>query len=295
MTGRTTGEPSSQNRICLVTGASSGIGLETARGLAARGAAVGLVCRSPARGQAALRTLSEEFPAARLTLFQADLSSQTEIRRLAEDVREQLPGLNVLINNAGTIEKAHRTSPDGIELQFATNYLSLFLLTSLLAETLTANAPARVVNVASGIHGRARMDWDDLVSPRSYDAFQAYARSKFAVVAHSKSAARRLADSGVTVNSVEPGLTRTGLLDDANVGMFKVVRRFLRFAPTAAQSASHLVRLAVEPEFEGVSGLYFRKSNPAKPAKAIADPEVLQRLWAFSERLTTQPTPDREP
>ncbi|MFB4304018.1 SDR family NAD(P)-dependent oxidoreductase [Actinomadura sp. NTSP31] len=291
-------ELSLHGRTCVVTGASSGIGLETARALAARGAVVGMVCRSAPRGEAAMRSIRDGLPEARLRLFLADLSSQRDVRRVAAEVEARLPELDVLVNNAGLVSRDLRTGEDGVELQFATNYLAVYLLSTLLTGTLVRNAPARIVNVASGVHGRARMDWDDLAAPRSYNAFQAYARSKFAVIAHTAALGRRLAGTGVTVNAVEPGLTRTALLDDAGVGAFRLVRRFLRFAPTADEAARHCVRLACDPELASVTGAYFRRAKQATAAAPTRDPETQARLERLSAELTgsTRPsTRERNP
>jgi NAD(P)-dependent dehydrogenase (short-subunit alcohol dehydrogenase family) len=275
-----------RGQVAVVTGASSGIGLETARGLARLGAELALVCRSRPRGEAAVASIVAERPAAVPELFIADLASMRAVRELSERLHARYDAVHALVNNAGIVSKRYERSVDGVELQFATNYLATYQLTALLLDLLVAGVPARVVNVASGIHGRASFDTDDLASPAEYNPFKAYARSKLAVVAFTHDLAQRLVGSGVTVNCVEPGLTRTHLLDYADVGMFRLVRRLLLFAPTAEQSAVHCVRLAAAPELAGTTGTYFRKSKPGRPAPAAKDPRVLAALRALSERLT---------
>jgi NAD(P)-dependent dehydrogenase (short-subunit alcohol dehydrogenase family) len=275
-------------RVCVVTGASSGIGLETAAALAGLGATVCLVCRSAERGRAAQAEILRRFPDAELDLRLADLSDQTSIRALSDQLHVTYPAIHLLINNAGLVEKHKQSSVDGVELQFAVNHLAPFLLTTLVTDLLTAAAPARVVNLTSGVHGMAKLDPEDVADPRKYDAFKAYAASKLAVVSFTKELAERLRGKGVTVNSIEPGLTRTPLMDNARVGMFRVVGWFLRFAPTAAESAAHIVHLATDPEFADVTGAYYRKGKPAKPAAATEDPAARERLWVLSERLTTK-------
>jgi retinol dehydrogenase-12 len=276
----------SHGRVCVVTGASSGIGLETAAALAALGATVCLVCRSAERGKAAKAEILRRTPDARLDLRLADLADQDSVRALADQLRAAYPAIHLLVNNAGLVTKHHKSTVDGVELQFAVNHLAPFLLTTLVVDLLTAAAPARVVNLTSGVHSMAKLDVDDVADPRKYDAFKAYAASKQAVVSFTKELAERLRDKGVTVNSIEPGLTRTPLMDDARVGMFRVVGWFLRFAPSAAESAAHIVRLATDPAFADVTGAYFRKDKQAKPAAGTEDPAARARLWALSERLT---------
>jgi retinol dehydrogenase 12 len=275
-------------RVCVVTGASSGIGLQIAAGLAELGATVCLVCRSAERGRAAEAEILRRFPDARLDLRLAELSDQDSIRSLADQLHATYPAIHLLVNNAGLVTKHRQSSADGVELQFAVNHLAPFLLTTLVTDLLTAAAPSRVVNLTSGVHSMAKLDVDDVADPRKYDAFKAYAASKAAVVSFTKELAERLRDKGVTVNSIEPGLTRTALMDNARVGMFRVVGWFLRFAPSAAESAAHIVRLATDPGFADATGGYYRKDKQAKPAAITEDPAARARLWALSERLTAK-------
>jgi NAD(P)-dependent dehydrogenase (short-subunit alcohol dehydrogenase family) len=273
-------------RVCVVTGANSGIGLETAAGLARLGARVCLVCRSPERGAGAKAEILRRVPDAVLDLQPADLSTQDSVRALAVRLREAYPAIHVLVNNAGVILRDRQSTVDGVEVQFAVNYLAPFLLTTLLGDRVAAGAPARVINLTSGVHGMGKLNTEDLADPARYNAFRAYASSKLAVVAFTRELAEQWNARGVTVNCVEPGLTRTGLMDNARVGMFRMVGAFLRFAPTPDVSAAAIVTLASDPALADTSGRYYRKDKESKAAGVTADPAARRRLWELSERLT---------
>lgn len=275
-------------KTALITGASSGLGKAVALGLAAEGARVGLVARDRARGEVARAGIQAATGNADLHLFVADLADQTSIRALAESVLARFERLHLLVNNAGTAYPARRLSPDGIECALAVNHLAPFLLTRLLLDRLTSSAPARIVNVGTRID--AAMDFDDLNwERRPYRLMQGYAQSKLGNLHFTFELARRLQDSGVTVNAVFPGVFRSNLggTDGAQGPFWKLVAALGGWAiPSPAQAAQRVLYLANAPELEGVSGQYFGNRKPLQAPAQARDPEANRRLWQISERLT---------
>ena len=193
----------------LVTGGTGGIGLATATGLAGLGARVGIVGRSAARGAAAADAVRRKVPAAQVDVFEADLSSQAEVRRLASEARATYPRLDVLVNNVGGYWAHRHVTADGLEHTFALNHLAPFLLTHELLDLLVASAPARVVTVSSGAQSMGRIDLDDLQGERAYSGQRAYNQSKLANVLFTYELARRLEGTGVTATVLHPGVVRT--------------------------------------------------------------------------------------
>jgi len=198
-------------KVCLITGATSGIGKATAMGLASMGASVVMVGRDRGRGEAALAEIKTKSANASVDLMLADLSSQEEIRRLAHEFKDTYPRLDVLINNAGVIRSKRVTTADGIEMTFAVNHLAPFLLTDLLLDVLKASAPSRIVNVASGEQRNGTIDFDDLQGENGYKGAKAYGQSKLATVLFTYELARRIEGTGVTANCVHPGVVGTNL------------------------------------------------------------------------------------
>ena len=275
-----------EGRICMVTGGTSGIGLVTARELAAKGATVVIVGRDPARGGRAVAEIRRRTGNHRVVFQRADLSAQAEIRRLARDFAEEHPRLDVLVNNAGAIFMKRRLSADGIEMTFALNHLNYFLLTSLLLGRLMAAGAGRVVNVASRAHVGAALDFGDLQNERNYRGWTAYQRSKLANILFTYELARRLEGTRVTANALHPGFvaTRFGM---NNPLWFRLAMRlaFLK-AIDEEEGAATSIHLASAPEVEGISGRYFAKRRPVKSSPESRDPETARRLWEVSERLT---------
>src|SRR5687768_2908269 len=192
-------------KVCLITGATSGIGKATAMGLANMGASVVMVGRDRGRGKAALAEIKEKSGNASVDLMLADLSSQQEIRRLADEFEEAYPRLDVLINNAGLFRSERITTADGLEMTFAVNHLAYFLLTNLLLDVLKANAPSRIVNVSSGDHSNGTIDFDDLQGYKGYKGPKAYSQSKLANLLFTYELAKRLEGTGITANCLHPG------------------------------------------------------------------------------------------
>jgi NAD(P)-dependent dehydrogenase (short-subunit alcohol dehydrogenase family) len=245
-------------RTCMITGATSGIGLAAALELARLGASLVLVGRNPERGEQALKEVRRALRAGDVTLLLADLSSQAEIRRLAADFLASGWPLHVLLNNAGVINLRREESGDGIETTFAVNHLAYFLLTRLLLERLKESAPARVVNVASDAHrGAGRLDFDDLESRRGYSAMRVYGRSKLANILFTRELARRLEGTGVTANAIHPGFVGSNFAKNNGLLGIAAMTLLRPFARSTEKGAETAVYLCASPEVEDVTGEYF--------------------------------------
>jgi retinol dehydrogenase 14 len=281
-----TGPGPMDGKHVLVTGGTGGIGLATATGLAALGARVGIVGRSAARGAGAADTVRREVPSARVDVFEADLSSQAEVRRLAAAVRARYPRLDVLVNNVGGYWAHRHVTADGLEHTFALNHLASFLLTQELLGLLVASAPARVVTVSSGAQSMGRIDFDDLQGERAYNGQRAYSQSKLANVVFTYELARRLDGTGVTATVLHPGVTRTAFGGEDSVAWMRWVLPVVRpFMKTPEQGASTAVYLAASPEVDGVTGVYFANRRPKRSSKVSYDLDLARRLWEVSAEL----------
>jgi NAD(P)-dependent dehydrogenase (short-subunit alcohol dehydrogenase family) len=277
------------DKICLVTGATAGIGFITARELARLGAKVTIVGRSAARVDETLRQIRSEVPGARVDSLLADLSSQAEVRRLADDVKARLDRLDVLVNNAGAMFLKRTESVDGIEMTFALNHLSYFLLTNLLLPLIKASAPARIVNVASTAHRGVSVDFDDLEGKKTYRCWKAYSQSKLCNVLFTNELARRLVGTGVTANSLHPGFVRTSFLNALDGKWWSRPLRALgdRIAISPEAGARTSIYLASSPDVEGVSGKYFDKERAVESSPQSLDAAAAERLWRRSEEMTS--------
>ena len=281
--------PSMQGKICLVTGATSGIGKAAATALAAQGATVILGCRNRDKGEAVKQAIAASTGNHSLDLMVADLASIASIRQGAADILARYPKLHVLINQAGLYLDQRVVTPDGLETVFVTNHLSYFLLTNLLLPALKAGAPARIVNGSGGIEGAGKLDFDDLQGAKKFSAFKALAQSKLANFVFTYDLARRLEGSGVTVNIMQPGGVKTEL-GKGQGGFFAFLLRLTRpFFLTPEQGADTLVWLASAPELEHTTGGYFVKRKPAKSSARSHDAELAARLWQVSSELTGLP------
>ena len=258
----------------LVTGATDGLGKRVAQELAAKGTTVLLHGRSPERLDATLEEIQSQTSSQKVGSYLADLSSLAAVRDLADRILSEYDRLDVLVNNAGIIVQERKESEDGYELTFAVNYLSHFLLTSLLLPLLKGSAPARVVNVASA--GQSPIDFDDPMLKRGYDAMRAYSQSKLAQIMFTFELAERLSGTGVSVNALHPA----SLMDT------KMVQDTLGYTMSTVEEGSEaVVRLAVSPELEGVTGRYFDGKREARADGQAYDKEARQTLWELSEEL----------
>lgn len=277
-----------KNKVCLVTGATSGIGRATAKALAAQGAEVFVLVRSRDKGEALLQELARETANPRLHLLVGDLGRQADIRRVAAEFLATGKPLHVLVNNAGVINMQLRHSPDGIEEMFAVNHLGYFLLTELLRPRLLESAPARIVSVASGAHAFIKgLQLDDLEFRRKgYKTFQVYGHSKLCNLLWNRELARQLQGSGVTANCLHPGAVGTGL-GNQNAPWARYVTAALRpFFRTPERGASSSIYLATSPAVEGRSGGYWYDCKPLKPKPWAEDDAAARELWQLSERMT---------
>jgi retinol dehydrogenase-14 len=281
--------PAMTGKTVLITGATSGVGKATAMGLASMGASVVMVGRDRGRGEAAMADIREKSGNPSVDLMLADVSSQEEIRRLADEFREAYPRLDVLINNAGVFRSERTTTADGMEATFAVNHLAYFLLTNLLLDALEASAPSRIVNVASADHSNATIDFDDLQGEKGYRGARAYSRSKLANVLFTYELARRLQGTGVTANCLHPGVVGTNLGSGVSGAFGFVVRALRPLMKSPEKGAETSVYLASSPEVEGLSGGYFVKKAEARSSNASHDERLATRLWEVSAELTNLP------
>ena len=278
--------PHMAGKSVLVTGGTSGIGKATAIGLAALGARVGITGRDPARTEAAAAGIRATPGSPAVDAFAADMSVQAGVRRLAAQVLDTYPRLDVLVNNAGGFWAHRHVTADGLERTFALNHLAPFLLTSLLLDRLTASAPARIVTVSSGAHARGRIDFDDLQGERNYSGQRAYSQSKLASVMFTYELARRLEGTGVTATVLHPGVVRTSFGAEDQAAHMAVMIRVARLVmKTPAQGAGTSIYLASSPEVEGITGRYYADCKPKTSSKASYDATAAARLWQASTDL----------
>ena len=274
-----------KGKICMITGANSGIGKATALGLAKMGATIIMVCRNKDRGEKALEDIKKEVENGTVDLMIADLSTQKAIHQLVKEFKERYQFLHVLINNAGVNLSRCVLTEDGIETTFAVNYLAQYLLSNLLLDVLQASSPARIVNVASSVLAK-NIDFENLNGEKHYRQLNAYGQSKLAVILFTYELSRRIECTGVTVNCLHPGYVKTN--------MIKNFRKFVKyfypliglFMKKPKKGAKTSIYLASSSEVEGVSGKYFKKRKEVESMKAVDDEEIVKRLWDVSIALT---------
>jgi NAD(P)-dependent dehydrogenase (short-subunit alcohol dehydrogenase family) len=277
---------SMQGKICMVTGANSGIGKATALALAQMGATVVMVCRDRARGEEAKSEITTKSRNNAVDLLLADLSSQQSIRQLVGNFQQHYMHLHVLINNAGAAFPGRRETVDGLEMTFAVNYLAPFLLTNLLLDVLKAGAPARIVNVSSGSHEAGYIKLDNLQSKNPYRSMRVYGQSKLALVLFTYELARRLEGTGVTVNCLHPGFVATNFgQSDVGPAFRLLVKLIGSFGTSPQEGAKTSIYLASSPKVEGVTGKYFVKSIPKRSAAISYDESRQRQLWEQSAKL----------
>ena len=276
-----------QGKVVVLTGGTSGIGEAAALKLAKTGARLVLVARDASRAEATLKRLQKVSPGTAHTFHLADLSLVTETRRLGREIAAVEPRIDVLINNAGLICAKRQVTAEGYELTLATNHLAYFVLTHGLLGRLLASAPARIVNTTSEVHRGAKLDFGDLQSEHGYSGFGVYAKSKLANVLFTSEVARRLSGSGVTANSLHPGVvaSRFGLPREGQGGDPSSARFLSAHGISPEQGAETIVYLASSQDAAKANGQYFNQSCAVPPSKEAQDRAVAQRLWEESERL----------
>lgn len=279
-------DTSMRGKVVMITGATFGIGKATAQALAAKGATTIIVGRNPEKGKVVAAEISQATGNPSVISMTADLSSQQAIRQLADEYKRQYSQLNVLINNAGGVYLNRRVTVDGLEYTFAFNHLGYFLLTNLLLDVIKASAPARIINVSSNAQRGAKINFDDLQGEKHYTPFGAYGQSKLANVMFAYELARHMAGTGVTVNSLHPGVIRSGFgLNNGPIYrlFYTLISPFLK---TPEQGAETSVYLASSPDVEGITGKYFINKKAVRSNPLSYDEEACRRLWEVSAKLT---------
>ena len=273
-------------KICLVTGADSGLGKVTALEIAKMGATVVMLCLNLNEGEETLTEIKQKSENDSVDLMICDLSSMDSVRKLATDFKAKYKKLHVLINNAG-VQLGERTlSVDGYEYTFATNFLGHFLLTNLLLDVIKASVPGRIINVSSLAHRLGKINFDDLhFENRKYDEYPAYCQSKLAIILSTYEWARRLEETGITVNCLHPGIVRTNIMRHSKYGQksFDLAGDLLL---TPEQGAKTTIYLATSPEVENITGKYFDNKKEVKSSKKSYDRNLQKKLWGVSEKLT---------
>ena len=274
-------------KVCLVTGATSGLGQATAHALARLDATVAIVGRNLEKSAATVAQIKKLSGNPNVDFLLADLSSQAAIHQMAQQFKERYRRLDILINNAGAVFMQRRESVDGIEMTFALNHLGYFLLTNLLLDVLKASAPTRIVNTSSELHRKAHLDFGDLQNARRYRGMNAYHQSKLANVLFTYELARRLGGTGVTTNVLSPGLVATNLGMN-NRGLSPLMKRLVdrMMGISSEEGARTGVYLASSPTVEGVTGKYFVKQEAIPSSPETYDEAIAARLWKVSAELS---------
>jgi NAD(P)-dependent dehydrogenase (short-subunit alcohol dehydrogenase family) len=274
-----------QSQVCVVTGATSGIGKAAAAALARQGAEIIVVGRDPGRAEATAAAIQADgAPPPKVEI--ADLARLDQVRALAGRLNQTLDRIDVLINNAGLVLNERQVTPDGYEHVFAVNHLAPFLLTNLLRPKLTASAPARVITVSSDAHTAARLDLDDPNLEHGWSSWRSYSNSKLANILFTRELARRLDGTGVTANCLHPGVVRTGFGRDARPLMRVGITIAKPFMLSPERGADTMVYLASSPDVAAKTGGYYVKRQLREPSAAARDDGLARRLWEISERLT---------
>lgn len=269
-----------KGKTCLITGATSGIGKETALALGKLGANVVFTTRDEQKGKITRKELIDRSGNANIEFLFCDLSSLQSVKECSEKFRSGHSRLDVLINDAGTWERERKLSKDGIELTFAVNHLAHFLLTNRLLDILKASAPSRVIGVSSGLHG-GTINFEDIGFEKKFRGLSAYRQSKLAVLLFTKELARRLQGTSVTANCLMPGIVNTGLSRHSGV-VSRTVFRLISTSP--AKGARTSIYLASSPDVEKISGENFARSKISKSSRESNDPELARRLWEVSTK-----------
>lgn len=273
-------------KTCLVTGATAGIGKVTGQALAQQGATVVLVGRNPAKGESVVRQIKQQTGNEAVEFMLANLSSQQDIRSLAEQFRAKYRQLHVLVNNAGAVFFSRRESVDGLEMTFALNHLGYFLLTHLLLDIIKASAPARIINISSLAHLAGRINFDNLQGRKHYVGWLAYAQSKLANILFTYELARRLEGTDVTANVLHPGIVRTNFALNNGLPGY-LIRGVMDLVSIGEEAgAETVIYLATSPEVKAVTGQYFEIKKAVRSSSASYNQAVARRLWQVSLELT---------
>ena len=273
-----------EGKICIITGANSGIGKATAIGLANLNATLVMLCRDKERGESAQKEIIELTGNNNVELILCDLSSQEEIRNFAIVFKKKYNNLHILINNAGVMLSKRALSVDGFEMNFAVNHLAPFLLTNLLLDMLKKSAPSRIINVGSAAHRMGKIDFEDLQRENKKGRpMGLYGNSKLAMTLVSYELSRKLEGSNVTVNVLHPGLINTNLGRDRSSTSKGFANKFFKSPEIGAETS---IFLATSPEVEGITGKYFTKKKVKDSSKKSYNEEYAKRMWEISLEMT---------
>ena len=274
------------HKICLVSGANSGIGYVTTLQLAQRGASVGMICRNAVRAEKARAAIIAQTNNKNIEIFICDFSSQTQITQLAKDITKQYPRVDVLVNNAGFISNNRTLTSEGLESTFAVNHLGYFMLTNLLKDLLLASPEGRIINVSSEAHRFAHINFDNLQFEKGYNSIKAYALSKLCNILFTNELAKRLVGTNLVANALHPGAVATNFAQEAN-GFLKFLFKFGKaIFLTPEQGAQTVVYLSTEDEAAQYSGEYFEKKRLKMPSSEAKDINKAKKLWEVSSQLT---------
>ena len=276
--------PDMRGKVVVITGATSGIGSVAAEELAGMGARIVMVARDKSRAEAELGRLRQKGTAAH-SVHYADLSRLDEMRRVGAEIAAAEPRVDVLINNAGAMFGQRTLTADKLEMTFATNHMSYFVLTEMLRDRLAASAPARIINTSSDAHRRAHIDFADLQSANHYGGFRVYSISKLCNVLYTRELARSFSGKGVTANSLHPGFVATRFGDQSGGFASKMIGMMKAFAISPQKGAETIVYLASAPDVANVTGEYFYKCKATPASRDGQDHEAARRLWAESAKL----------
>jgi len=269
-----------KNKIVLITGATSGIGKETARGLAELGATIVFTTRDNLKGEKTKKKLIAATNNENIHMLKCDLASFESIKNCCKEFKSKYDKLHVLINNAGVWDFKRRESKDGIENIFATNYLAPFLMTNLLLDVLKKSNPSHIINVTSGMH-YGTINFDDIEFKQKFSGAKAYRQSKLGLILYTRLLAKKLEGTGVTVNTVHPGMNKTDLGRDAS-GFSRMIFKMMGKDPKIGAETS--IYLASSPEVENITGEYFAKKEIKKSSKESYDMDLAKKLWDVSEK-----------
>jgi len=275
-----------EGKLCMVTGATSGIGFCTALELASMGASVVIIGRNEAKCQATVDRIRNECSSSSVSFYVADLSSQAQIRQLSQKFHEQFDHLDVLVNNAGGFFLFRKLSAEGIEMTFALNHLAYFLLTGLLIDMLRISPAARVINVSSGSHWNKKLDFKDIQMAKFYDPIQAYGRSKLANILFTNELSRRLAGTRITANSMTPGIVATDIWKKVHPLLTPILFPVIKLlGNTPEEGAQTSIYLTTSPDVSGISGKYFVDMREVKPDPTTYNAQIAHQLWQKSAEL----------